>query len=231
MPPTKKFQREHIIDVAYKVAEKEGMSAINARRIAKELGSSVQPIFHNFANMEELIKEVYDKIYAKYIEYMKVGLNEEKAYKKSGLAYIKFAKDYPEFFKIIFMQRTDLNAEDFILADDKGDNIIKLGQTLTNLPYEEQKRFHVKVWIFTHGLACLVATNTIKISEEEISDLLEKTVREILIRIYKGGEKLKNIVEVKNLTKGYKQMKAVDDLSFEVEEGEIIGLLGPNGSR
>lgn len=40
-----------------------------------------------------------------------------------------------------------------------------------------------------------------------------------------------SIVEVKNLTKEYKKMKAVDDLSFEVEQGEIIGLLGPNGSR
>lgn len=42
---------------------------------------------------------------------------------------------------------------------------------------------------------------------------------------------MNNIVEVKNLTKEYKQMKAVDDLSFEVKAGEIIGLLGPNGSR
>ena len=41
---------------------------------------------------------------------------------------------------------------------------------------------------------------------------------------------MKNIVEVKNVTKEYKELKAVDDLSFVVKEGEILGLLGPNGS-
>lgn len=41
---------------------------------------------------------------------------------------------------------------------------------------------------------------------------------------------MKNILEVKNLSKSYKNLKAVDNLSFELKEGEILGLLGPNGS-
>ncbi len=38
------------------------------------------------------------------------------------------------------------------------------------------------------------------------------------------------IIEVKNLVKKYKNNTAVDGITFDVEEGEILGLLGPNGS-
>ncbi|MGD9143620.1 MAG: ABC transporter ATP-binding protein [Dehalococcoidia bacterium] len=39
-----------------------------------------------------------------------------------------------------------------------------------------------------------------------------------------------SIIEVCNLRKTYGETVAVDDISFEVSEGEIFGLLGPNGA-
>ena len=38
------------------------------------------------------------------------------------------------------------------------------------------------------------------------------------------------MVEVKNLTKCYGDIKAVDDISFTVDTGEVLGFLGPNGA-
>ncbi len=39
-----------------------------------------------------------------------------------------------------------------------------------------------------------------------------------------------NILELKNLQKHYATQKAVDDVSFSIEQGSIFGLLGPNGA-
>jgi gliding motility-associated transport system ATP-binding protein len=37
-------------------------------------------------------------------------------------------------------------------------------------------------------------------------------------------------IEVKNLTRLYGEQKAIDQISFKVDKGEIVGFLGPNGA-
>ncbi len=39
-----------------------------------------------------------------------------------------------------------------------------------------------------------------------------------------------NIIDVKNLTKKFGELTAVDDITFSVKEGEIFAFLGPNGA-
>lgn len=45
-----------------------------------------------------------------------------------------------------------------------------------------------------------------------------------------GKNMIKNAIEINNLTKKFGDFTAVDDLSLNVNEGEIFGFLGPNGA-
>jgi ABC-2 type transport system ATP-binding protein len=38
------------------------------------------------------------------------------------------------------------------------------------------------------------------------------------------------IITIQNLTKDFGPVRAVDDLSFDIDESKVVGFLGPNGS-
>ena len=38
-----------------------------------------------------------------------------------------------------------------------------------------------------------------------------------------------SFIQINNISKHFKEVKAVDDVSFEIKEGEFFSLLGPSG--
>lgn len=176
----KKVLKPDIIQAALKLAETESLDSLTARRLAEELNCSVQPIFYNFATMDELKAAALDTMYQIYLDYMAEGSSSELPYKGMGLAYVRFARDYPSYFKNLFMNRTDHNLAAFIDQDVADATMIQHGMKFSGLDKNSQKHFHLKVAVFTHGLATLVATGTVQITDAEVDALLASTVRELL---------------------------------------------------
>ncbi len=181
MPTERKIQREDIVRVTLDLLKTESLDDLTTRQIAEQLNCSVQPLFYNFDNMDELRQAAVSAIHDLYQAYMVEGAKQPQPYRGMGMAYIKFARDFPNYFRILFANQSHLTPEHFIDQDSAGNNIIETGRKLTGFSYEAQKKFHLKVWIFTHGLATLVANGTVIITDAEVEQLLQETVHEMMI--------------------------------------------------
>ena len=102
MPPKVKVTKEDIITVAVEIVRDGGASSINARTLAAVLNCSTQPVFSNFATMDELRLAVVDRADLLCQKYMsrEIERGEYPAYKASGMSYIRFAKEEKELFKL-----------------------------------------------------------------------------------------------------------------------------------
>ena len=108
--------------------------------------------------------------------------DEMPKYKQTGINYIKFAKEEKNLFKVLFMSKTNLSISEFIgAAEDNINNIFKLIKGSTKLNDEEIMSFHTKMWLFTHGLATLLACDAIKLNDKQISELLSCEFKALML--------------------------------------------------
>ena len=106
MPPRVKFQKEDIVSAAVNIVRKKGIEAVTAREVAAELGVSTRPIFTWFETIEQLKCEVYKQAQDHYRRYIRDGLKEEIPFLGVGQQYIRFAKEEPELYKLLFLTKS-----------------------------------------------------------------------------------------------------------------------------
>ena len=183
MPTTIKISKDMILDAAFKIAREEGIEKISNREIAKKLDCSIRPIYYQFENVQEMQKELYLKIEKYFYQFLMDNMVDDiPKYKQIGIHYIKFAQKEKKLFQILFMGDMGLTPNAFISKSGKDyEDIEKLIKISTNLDEEEIKDFHNKMWIFTHGIATLVANNTVHLEEKQIKDLLSNEFQALML--------------------------------------------------
>lgn len=183
MPTTIKISKDMILDAAFKIAREEGIEKISNREIAKKLDCSIRPIYYQFENAQEMQKELYLKIEKYFYQFLMDNMVDDiPKYKQIGIHYIKFAQKEKKLFQILFMGDMGLTPNAFISKSGKDyEDIEKLIKISTNLDEEEIKDFHTKMWIFTHGIATLVANNTVHLEEEQIKELLSNEFQALML--------------------------------------------------
>ena len=190
MPALRKINKEDIVNASVEIIRKEGLKNLNARKVAKQLGCSTQPIFYIYSNMDEMKNDALIEISKIFDTAMLKSNYDKPAYKDIGKNYIKFAKDEPILFKLLFNSEINEEALCFIDLSGSSERIHKTISNQTGLSREEAKKFHLKMWLYVNGIANLVANNTCNFTDDEIDSLLgEQYISMLLFEIHKGNIK------------------------------------------
>ena len=174
MPTKIRISKKMILDAAFEIVRQDGMEKLSNRELANKLKCSIRPIYYQFENVEEMQKELYLKIEQYFYKFILDNMVKEiPKYKQVGINYIKFAKKEKKLFQTLFMTDVGLTPDAFVLkAGEDYKEIEKFIKISANIKEEDIKDFHTKMWIFCHGIATLVANDTIKLTDNQIQDLL-----------------------------------------------------------
>ena len=183
MPKNIKISKDMILETAFEIVRKDGIEKLSNREIANKLKCSIRPIYYQFENVEEMQKELYKKIEKYFYKFLMDHMVDDiPKYKQIGINYIKFAKKEKKLFQILFMSNTGLTPSAFVSKDGEDyKEIEKLIKISTNLKEEDIKDFHTKMWIFCHGIATLVANDTIKLTDNQIQELLSYEFQALML--------------------------------------------------
>lgn len=183
MPTKIKISKDMILETAFEIVRKYGTEKLSNRELASKLNCSIRPIYYQFENSEELQKELYKKIERYFYNFLLDNMIEDiPKYKQVGINYIKFAKKEQKLFQTLFLNETGLTPNAFVSKDgDDYKELEKLIKISTKLEEEDIKSFHTKMWIFCHGIATLVANDTVSLTDEQIEQLLSYQFQALML--------------------------------------------------
>lgn len=191
MPPTVRFTRDAVLHAACQLMRREGMEALNARAIAKELGGSTQPIFRLFTNMEDLHRELILYVARQFQAHAEADMAQsDSPYIQLCTTYLLYGRDEPELFKLLFMR--DRVSEGQYSDQTNFDLVFNIIKKETPLDDETALRFFERTWQFIHGLAVCIATKYIPCQDERY---LISMVKEA----YNAAVKMMNLEDVLKL--------------------------------
>lgn len=172
MPPKVKTTKEDILKIAVNIVREQGVAALNARSVAAALGCSTQPIFSNFATMEDLKLAVVGEAEVLYQQYVhrETQSGEHPPYKAGGMAYIRFAKEEKELFKLLYM--CDRSAEETTAESTSFSQMADIVRNNTGLDADTSRLFHLEMWAYVHGIAVMFATGFLDLAWELVSRML-----------------------------------------------------------
>ena len=175
--------RERATTVAERIVLEEGVDALNARRLAKDINVSVGSLYNAFGDLDAVVRAVIAKSAIMLSETLRSAIEISAQDKRSrvvaiGEAYFDFAIAEPQRWSLLFEYRSnvppDLKVRDFQIG-----LLEMLIQAGDGIPESEiHRQFFLLLWASVHGLVSLACRPTIvainpRVARTYIGDLVD----------------------------------------------------------
>ena len=172
MPPKNKYTQVEIVDAALWVVKKKGVEAMTAREVAQELRSSVAPIFTWFETMEQLRAAVYTRAKEVYRAYLERGLAGPIPFLGVGQQYIRFAREEPELYKLLFLSRPE-GSGGAMEALRFSQNLARESlMRIYRMDAPTADRYFRDLWLVVFSFATLIVTDNCPYADAEMHAVL-----------------------------------------------------------
>lgn len=171
MAPKNKFTKTEMVEAALRVVRARGADGLTAKNIADELGTSTQPIFTSFGSMDGIRAETYAAAVGLYDRYTNEGLREEIPFLGVGKQYIRFAREEPELYRLLFLTRS----KEYSAMASMGHLREHVRPTLMaayHITAGEADLYFRDLWLVVHSLSTLIVTGDCPYSDEELGRIL-----------------------------------------------------------
>lgn len=170
--------KQMIIDGAFELLKKEGVEAVTARKLAAHIGCSTQPIFRVYENMDELLKELFERSRAYYEDFCNSNKNSyDTPFVSLGINYIRFAKQEQNLFKLLFLSGNKDHTLYELINGKENAFVMKEIKKIPNLNMDNVELIFTKVFIFMHGMTGMTITGEFDLSDKEAEDMLKDAIK------------------------------------------------------
>ena len=176
MQPRSKITREMIIDAAYEIVRESGEGSLNARSIADRLGCSTQPVLYVFRTMNEIRECVYQKADEYHSEYLMQTGENTSIWKN----YIRFSVRERNLFRFLFQSNAFSGRIQGLIDDERLLPVLEAMSAQMGMEVKDVKKFFAAIYYPVHGIASLLANNSMEYDEEEFESILNMIRRGVL---------------------------------------------------
>ncbi|MDR3156790.1 MAG: TetR family transcriptional regulator [Lactobacillales bacterium] len=180
------FTKKLILETAFDLLKTQGVDCFSARNLAKQLSCSVQPLYSEFDNMEELEDALFERLFFYFRNKICLLRRVDEDSKNldplitMGLNYLDFAKNEFKLYQAIYFRKF---AKRHLMKEhlkDVFDRLVLPTSKYKKLSEKETNKLFSGMWLFLAGLAYLLSNEIIYLTQAQQIDFLERVIQAIL---------------------------------------------------